>query len=335
MFRVSILHKSYAKLWLGIACSALFLFLVFRNVRWLELAAVLQAVDWVALLFAAVLYVLSLIARGLCWQALLTPLGPVTAREAFAYVNIGYLANNLLPLRAGEIVRAALLGEKRGFSKSAVLATIVVERLLDVLILGALFILLMLAMPIPPVVKQSVLVTAGVGCLGIIGMWAAAGRSWTFLSAERLPRWLPGRAVKAVASLGRSFGRGLMAVRSVKQAGMAGFYSVLSWMLVCGCIYLMMIASQLQLPWYAALLVMAVVNLGSAIPSSPGAIGVVHFLVVVSVSSWSIDQELAVGFSIVFHSVPFLLTLGLGTACLWKERIEIGRLNRAGLEAAL
>ena len=94
----------------------------------------------------------------------------------------------------------------------------------------------------------------------------------------------------------------------------------------------MMLASQLRLPWYAALLVMAVVNLGSAIPSSPGSIGVVHFLAVLAISPWPIDQEVAVGFSIVFHAVPFLMTVGLGGACLWKERIGIGRVNRVGLE---
>jgi uncharacterized protein (TIRG00374 family) len=320
------------KLWLGMACSALFLFLVFRNVRWTELAAVLQAVNWGVLLLAAALYALSLLIRGLVWRELLAPLGPVTAGDAVAYANIGYMANNLLPLRAGEVIRAALLGEKRGFSKGAVLATVVLERLLDVLILGASAMLLMLVMPIPSPLRRSILLAAAVGCLGIIGAWAAAGA--TNSSRGRLPGWLERRAVRAAVGLGRSFGRGLSAVRSAKQAGVAGFYSLLAWTLVCASIYLMMLASQLRLPWYAALLAMAVVNLGSAIPSSPGSIGVVHFLAVVSVSPWAVDREVAAGFSIVFHAVPFLVTIGLGGACLWKEKIGVGRVNGVGLEEA-
>jgi len=322
------------KLWLGMVCSALFLILVFRNVRWIELAAVLQTVNWATLLLAAALYALSLVMRGLCWQSLLAPLGPVTKSEAVSYANIGYMANNLLPLRAGEVIRAALLAEKRSFSKSAVLATIVLERLLDVLILAALTMILMLAMPIPGTVKRSILVTAIIGGLGIVGVWAAAGRSWTNLSEERSPRWLPRRAVQVAISLGRSFGKGLSAVRSVKQAGLAGSYSLIAWMLVCGSIYLMMLASHLRLPWHAALLVMVVVNLGSIIPSSPGSIGVVHFLAVVALSPWMVNREVAVGFSIVLHAVSVLVTVVIGGACLWNEKIGIVRVNKASLEAA-
>jgi len=333
---MSILRKPYAhgRLWLGIVCSALFLILVFHNVRWTELAAVLQMVNWATLLLAAAVYALSLVVRGLCWQALLAHLGPVTTGEAIAYANIGYMGNNLLPLRAGEIIRATLLGSKRGFSKSAVLATIVLERLLDVLILGALAMLLMLMMPIPSVVKQSILLTVIIGCLVIIGIWAAAGASWSRFSAERLEGWLDRRAVRVAVNLGRSFAKGLSGVRSLKQAGVAGFYSLVAWMLVCGSIYLMMLASQLRLPWHAALLVMVVVNLGSVIPSSPGSIGVVHFLAVVAISPWVLDQEVAVGFSIILHAVSVLVTVILGGTCLWREKIGMGRVNQAGLEAA-
>jgi uncharacterized protein (TIRG00374 family) len=336
MFRISIARKSYApgKLWLGVVCSVLFLVLVFHNVRWMELADVLQTVNWPTLLLAAALYALSLVVRGLCWQALLTHLGPVTKAEAVSYANIGYMANNLLPLRAGEVIRATLLGSKRGFSKSAVLATIVLERLLDIMILGALAMLLMLAMPIPPVVKQSVIVTVFIGCLGLVGIWAATGRSWSSLSAERLEGWLARPAVRTAIRLAQSFAKGLSGVRSLKQAGAAGFYSLLAWTLVCGSIYLMMLAAQLRLPWHAAVLVMVVVNLGSVIPSSPGSIGVVHFLAVVAVSPWAVDQELAVGFSIILHAVSVLVTLVLGGASLWTEKIGIGRVNKASLEGA-
>ena len=336
MFRVPIVRQSYApfKLWLGIVCSLLFLILVFHNVRWMELSAVLQTVNWAILLLAATVYALSLVVRGLCWHALLAHLGPVTTREAISYANIGYMANNLLPLRAGEVIRAALLAAKRGFSKSSVLGTIVLERLLDVLILGALTVLLMLGIPIPKLVRESVLVTALVGGLGIIGVWWAAGRSWSNLSEDRLPRWLHRRAVRLAVMIGQSFSSGLSAVRSAKQLGIAGFYSVMAWMLVCGSIYLMMLACQLSLPWYAALLVMVVVNLGSVIPSSPGSIGVVHFLAVVSISPWVVNQEVAVGFSIVLHAVSVLVTVVVGGACLWNEKIGIGRMNKAGLEAA-
>src|SRR5437773_3656574 len=325
---------SHAKLLLGILCSAVFLILVFRNVHWLELGAVLQTVNWTILLLAATAYMLSLLVRGLCWKTLLAHLGPVTSGEAISYANIGYMANNLLPLRAGEVIRATLLGSKRGFNKSAVLATILLERLLDILILGVLTILLALAMPVPQVVKQIIFWTFGIAFLLLVMIWAVTGSSWRGLSGEWLQVWLDRRAVRMALGLGQSFTRGLSAIRSPKQGIVAGLYSLLGWILVCGSIYLMMLASHLSLPWYAALLVMVVVNLGSIIPSSPGSIGVVHFLAVAGISPWPVDREVAVGFSIILHALSVIVTVVLGGACLWKQKIVIATVNKAGLEAA-
>lgn len=321
------------RLWLGMACSALFLVLVFRNVRWVELAAALQNVNLAVLLLAAAVYALSLLMRGLCWQSLLTPLGPVSTKEAFSYANIGYMLNNLLPLRAGEVIRAALLAEKKCLSKSAVVATIVLERLLDVLILSALTMLLMVAMPIPSIAKRSILLALVVGCLVIIGLWWAAGRGWS--DREEEPSSLYRRALHLVTSFGRSFSDGLLAVRSAKQAAAAGFYSLMAWMFVGASIYLMLMASHLRLPWRAALVVMVMVNLGSIIPSSPGSIGVVHFLAVMALSPWMVDREVAVGFSIVLHAVSVLVTVVLGGVCLWKEKIGIVRVNKSTLQASV
>ncbi len=213
------------KFWLGLACSAIFLFLAFRNVQWVELGAVLQSLDWSYLLVATVLYVLHLVVRGQRWQALLAPLGHLTVRDAFAYVNIGYMANNLLPLRAGEVIRAVLLGEKKGISKSAVLATVVVERLLDILSLAALTVIVMFAMPIPPLLKQTAVAFGGVSCLAAAGLWWAAGHPFTADTqrSESSPesergRYLVGSKptglLQKVLRLCRSFVGGLAALRS-------------------------------------------------------------------------------------------------------------------------
>jgi uncharacterized membrane protein YbhN (UPF0104 family) len=109
----------------------------------------------------------------------------------------------------------------------------------------------------------------------------------------------------------------------------------MAWMLVCGSIYLMMLASHLRLPWRAALLVLVMVNLGSIIPSSPGSIGVVHFLAVMALSPWMIEREVAVGFSIVLHAVSLLVTVVLGGACLWKEKIGLVSVNKASFQASV
>jgi hypothetical protein len=248
----------------------------------------------------------------------------MTTREAFAYVNIGYMANNLLPLRAGEAARAVLLGRKRRLSVSAVAATIVLERLMDVLALVALALLLMLATPVPPRVKQAALLSGGVGSLGVAVLWWAAGGQWAEWVVSNLDGQLPEQLAERMRQIGQSLVVGLSAIRSWKQAGMAGIYSLLAWGTVCASVYLMMVASRLELPWYAALMVVVIVNFGAALPSSPGFVGVVHFLVTIALSPWGVAKETALGFAIIYHGIPFLMTAGLGASCLWSEGAKIG-----------
>lgn len=317
------------RFWLGVVCSAFFLVLAFRRVDWGELWAVLRAVDGSYLLLATVVCGLRLLAGSLRWRALVLPLGPLQVGEAFAYLLIGHMANNLLPLRAGEFVRATLMGEKKGFSKSAVLATIMVDRLLDVLVLVACAFLLMLTMPLPPLVKQSALVFGGVGCLVAAGLWWAAGRGLTPetpKSQNVFDRWALGRGtrlsglVQGILRLGRSFVNGLAAVRSPRQVGIAFAYSTLGWSLGVGFTWLVLQACHLDLPWSAALMIVVVVNFGVAIPSAPGFIGVMHFLAVLALKPWSVEQSAALGFAVIYHALAFLLTVGLGVVCLVVER---------------
>ncbi len=141
--------------------------------------AVLQSLDWSYLHAAIVLYVLHLVVRGQRWQVLLAPLRHLTVRDAFAYVNIGYMANDLLPLRVGEVIRAVLLGKKNGIIKRAVLATVVVQRLLGILSLAALTVILMFTMPIPPLVKQTAVAFGGVSCLVAAGHPFTANVQWS------------------------------------------------------------------------------------------------------------------------------------------------------------
>lgn len=322
------------RFWLGMACSALFLFLAFRKVQWPQLSAALQAVDWRYLLLAAVVFIVKQVVRGLRWQVLLAPLGLLKVRDAFAYLNIGHMANNLLPLRAGEVVRTVLLGEKTGFSKSAVLATIVVERLLDILVLVAFSFVLTLMMPIPPLMKQSALAFGAVGGLGVVGLWWVAGHVFAgeaqrSSESKRVMHFGGSKLsglVQKVHRLGRSFVSGLAVVRSPGQSGAAVGYSTLAWGLGVGSTWLVMRACHLDLPLTAALLVVVVVNLGAAIPSSPGFIGVVHFLAVVALAPWAVERSAALGFAIVFHAQSFLITVGLGVVYLGLERKSFSKL---------
>ena len=332
------------QLWLGIVISVIFVFLAFHNVQWVELVTALKGMQWSILFLAAMLCLFNLLIRGIRWQIFLAPLGPFAVRDAFAYVNIGYMANNLLPFRLGEIIRAVLLGQKKAINTSAVLATIVLERLLDMLSLAALTLILMLAMPIAPLMKQTALVFGGMSFLAAAGLWWVAGHRSTD-SMERLQTSLESnhaahlsraklkRALQIAISVGRLFTKGLAAVRTPRQAAAAVACSILAWGLAMGFTWLVLEACSLHLPWTATLMVVVMVNLGVAIPSAPGFVGVMHFLAVLAISPWATDEAAALGFSVIYHAVPFLITVALGGGFLWKEGIRVGRLLEAGAKS--
>lgn len=119
------------KLWLGIGISVLFLFLAFRKVNLHELKKALESANYIYLIPAILLTILSLWIRAFRWQYILQPVREIRVSSLFSATMIGFMANNLLPVRLGEFVRAYTIGEKERISKSSSLATIVVERIFD------------------------------------------------------------------------------------------------------------------------------------------------------------------------------------------------------------
>jgi glycosyltransferase 2 family protein len=124
-------QKTDVKLWIGIAISALFLFLLFRKIDFYKLAAAFREMDYRYLAPALFLTFVSYFLRALRWKFLLAPIRPTRLANLFPSTLIGYMANNLLPARLGEFVRAYSLGQKEGIGTGAVFGSLVVDRLCD------------------------------------------------------------------------------------------------------------------------------------------------------------------------------------------------------------
>jgi hypothetical protein len=337
------------RFWLGVAISVVCLWLVFRNVQWVELGAAIQAVDWTILALAAFVALLDQVVRGVRWRVFLVPVGRVSAADSFSFLSIGALANVVLPLRAGEIIRAVLLGEKRQLSKSAVFGTVVVERLFDVLMLVAMALVLLAAMPIPLPVKQTVIVLGVAGLLVLLAMWWAVGQlsddrdSRLARQAKALGQRLAGPPEQPRQLLGidlgkwlrkgwlmaQSFVAGLGVVRTPRLAASGAAYTVLAWGASLAYIWLVLRACHLNLPWTASLMVLVLVNFGAAIPSSPGGLGVVHLLAIAALTPWNVPPSQALTFAIMVHATVLAVMVGVGLACLWWEGMGISQLAGA------
>ncbi|MHB1131705.1 MAG: lysylphosphatidylglycerol synthase transmembrane domain-containing protein [Chloroflexota bacterium] len=325
------------RLGLGLAISLVFLYWLSSQVRDLDrVLAALSEAQYIYVLPALAAYFLGVWVRAIRWHYLLKPVREVSASQLFPVVVIGYMANNILPARIGEFVRAYVLGERAGISKTATLGTIVVERLCDGLALLSFMLMVALVVPFGITLQQIAWVTAALflGMLAALALFAARP-DW----AERLVglalRPLPPRYAAPLARLAAAGLSGLRALRSARVFGTAFALSLLAWLCEAAMYYLIALGF---FPWLGAeaiLLTVAVANVGAMIPSSPGYIGTFDALAVFALGLFGVAGELALGYTAVLHAALILPVTLLGFFFLWRENLTLSTLTRTPLRASL
>ncbi len=278
------------------------------------------------LALSTVLVVLSYAMRAHRWQYLLAPLGAVRFSTAFRTTVIGLAVSVVLPARAGEFLRPYLLARREGLSATATFATVVFERVLDliaVLVLLALY--LALFDPGLAAVNPGVFRAVQVGGM-IMGALAVAGLVVLAILAghpERLhglvlqvERVLPARIAQTVAALARLFAQGLAIVRQPSRVLVSVCLSLLMWVVLALQLWLVVKAFHLELPVAGSLLVLAFLVVGVAVPT-PGGVGGYHEAFRISLTTFfAADNDVAVGAAIVAHVVSVApgLLMGAGFA---------------------
>jgi glycosyltransferase 2 family protein len=297
----------------GIAISAVALFLVVRSVDIGATWAAMRGAQpgWLVLL--AVFVVTDLLIRGLRWRVLLSPVGRVSYRASLGALLVGYLANNVLPARLGEIVRSHEMGERSGLSKSTILGTIVVERVIDTIVVVVIASVAIFVLSVRGVVASAVLV--GLAITAILVVLIVLG-----LAAHRLPgadrlssfinRW------PRVHGLLIRLRTGLAITRNVRVMAISLALTLGSW----SCSVLAFAAAAqsvgIEPTMGQAALLAAGVNLATAVPAAPGYVGTFELAAVTIAASVGIDREPALAFAVLVHAFSLLITSIGGVAAL-------------------
>lgn len=322
--------RSSLKPWIGLVLSLIFLGLALRNVEWSGVWASWRGARVDLLLLGTALLVGSWFVAAFRWRRLLAGVEGLRARDTFAYIAIGYLANTVLPLRLGDLARASLIGRKKNIGISRALGSIAIERLMDILMLVALTLVLTRALVIPAPIQAGLTGMAAAGLVGLVGLMAVS------LNRKHLPRltaWLarimPRRLADRVLTLLGNFSSGADVLHRP-----AGFLSVAAlsagvWVITGVATLAWVAAFHLAVPWYAGFFVLVMVNLGSAIPSSPGYIGVYHYLAMLALSLWTPDRNAALAYAIGTHALNMLANVGLGSFYLVREGVSLRSLKAA------
>jgi uncharacterized protein (TIRG00374 family) len=276
--------------------------------------------DWLALSLASMFVNLAI--RALRWQYLLDPLGKVRFSSAFRATAVGFAASTVLPARAGEVIRPYFLARHERLSATGAFATIILERLLDVvavLVLLALYVFVFdndLSLTNPVAVKwlKGIGVLAAAGALGaLVVLFILAGDPARLGRAiKRLARVVPSFA-GMLARFAEKFARGLGTIRHPNRLFVALLWSFPLWLSIAVGIWAVAVAFQLGVPFTGSFLIIALLVLGVAVPT-PGAIGGFHAAFRYGATAFfAASDDAAVGAAIVLHvlSIGPSLLLGL------------------------
>lgn len=319
--------------WLGIGISVVFLYLVLRNMHFGDFWQQVRQADYIWLLPGIGVYFLAVWARAWRWHYLLRPLKAVPTRTMFPIVAIGYMGNNVYPARAGEVLRAVILKRKEGVAVSASLATIIVERIFDgVVMLAFIFVNLGELAEIGGglVAGLSIQQIAFWGSLLFVGALLAFLLAAMFPSAsQRLLSWLTARLVPErfrarVLEVGNRFLGGLEALRSPIEVLMVFISSLVIWLLETGKYWFVMHAFNFEVSFFALMLMNGVVNLATTIPSAPGYIGTFDAPGIAILEAYGVPKEVATSYTFVLHIALWLPITLLGAYYLAREGIRWG-----------
>jgi len=321
--------------WLGLAISAIFLWLVLRNIDFSAFWVEIRQANYWWLIPGVGVYFLAVWARAWRWHYLLRPLKAVPTSKMFPIVAIGYMGNNIYPARAGEVLRAVVLKRREGVAISASLATIIVERIFDgVVMLAFIFINL----------RELAGLSSGAGVaagLSIqqIAFWGSLvffGALLVFLLAAMFPKlseralaWVAAHLVPArfrvrLLEIGTRFLGGLEALRSPLEIFMVFLTSLVIWLLETGKYWFVMHAFNFEVSFFALMLMNGVVNLATTIPSAPGYIGTFDAPGIAILQAYGVPAEIATSYTFVLHIALWLPITLVGAYYLAREGIKWG-----------
>lgn len=329
-------NKHRVVFWVGIGISAFFLYLVFRSIDGAKLVAALRTMDVRYLLPAVAATLFSYYARAYRWKLLLLEDKNTSMANLFSATSIGYMANNLLPARVGELVRVYVLGEKEDIDKGTVFASLVLDRLFDGF--SVLFILLAtlftLHLPGDDAEIRSALMTGGyvtvAAYLGIVGFLVVLKVKTlaTLKFAALLLKPFPPRLAEKVIPLLGSFIKGIrLSSRSSVFLGLVAS-SVVIWAFAIWPINLVLQSFGITLPLTASLFIMVLLVIAVLVPASPGYIGTYHYACFKALTIFGVGTEKAVSVALIIHAINFFPITFIGLYCLVRNRLSLSALGK-------
>jgi uncharacterized protein (TIRG00374 family) len=236
-------------------------------------------------------------------------------------VYLGQMFNILLPARLGELARIYFVSDRLETTKSGLLGSLVLEKVIDVITFGAAIFLLIMAVSLPTWVSEpsrTLIYLAVLSAIGILALvlWGRQILAWITPLIKRLPsQW--GERIAGILERALT---GFDSMRDWKRQLPIWSLSILSLVLSTLTNYFILQAVNIKVPFTAALFVLIVLQVGSAPPSAPGKLGVFHYLTVLALSAFEVEKGLALAYSLLLYVVALLPKVVIGAGVLILSR---------------
>jgi hypothetical protein len=317
--------------WVGVLVSIVFLWWALNRLNLPDFWMAIKTANYWWILPGVAVYFVAVWARAWRWHYLLKPIKRIKTSVMFPITCIGYMGNNIYPARAGEVLRAVVLRRREGVPVSASLATIIVEKFFDaVVMLGFVFVNL----PELAKLKGSSGFVGNIQQVAIFGTILAFIILIIFLLAAMFPlvtakfgqwfidRLVPVRFRPQTSGIMHKFLDGLASLRSPANVLMVFVTSVVIWLLETGKYWFVMHAFNFSVSFFALMLMNGIVNLVTIIPAAPGYIGTFDASGIAVLVAYNVDKAIAAGYTIVLHVALWLPITLLGAYYMAREGIK-------------
>jgi uncharacterized membrane protein YbhN (UPF0104 family) len=305
--------KRNVQIAVGAAVSLACLWLAFRGLALAEVGKALAGARYWLLAPALALYLAGVGVRAVRRRRLLLPVADVPSGRLFPIVVIGYMANDVLPARLGEVVRCYILRRREGVPTSTGLGTVLLERVLDGITMLAFMALALPLLPFSAALYR--LLAGGAAVFGgavVVLVLLAARPGLAARVAEATTRFLPAGPRERLGGVALSFFGGQAALGGAGATLRIFALSCAAWLIEAGVYYLLMFAFPMAPSLPLALLTVAVVSLGTVLPSSPGFVGVYDFLGRSVLGQFGVPAAEALAYVLVVHAALALPVTLLG-----------------------
>jgi uncharacterized protein (TIRG00374 family) len=323
--------KKYIQLSIGVGISAFFIYLALPGLHLQTVLEALRTANYWWLLPGILVYFIGLWVRTWRWQYTLRPLQLVPLTTLFPDVCIGYFGNNVFPFRAGELLRSYVLKKQTGIDISSSLATVIIERIADGLVM-ILFVFLALPFAPMPEFFRNAVITMTVGFLvaTILFIWMAN-------EPQRFERvygavagvLLPTRMRAVTDGFYQRFMLGLRSLSSPSDMTAIFLTSVLIWLLETVKYWFVMHAFDFSVGFIVLMLMNGLVNLATTLPAAPGYIGTFDTPGIMTLQAFGVNPSVAASYTFTLHAALWVPVTLLGGFFFWRNHLHVSDIEVA------